>query len=323
MSAKGTHDPSLTVCSMRQVVKRYRELSALDHFDLDIGEGEIVGLLGPNGSGKTTAINCILGLLSFDEGEITVFGEPPGSKDPMLKSRIGLVPSDLAYFEELSVMENVRYFAGLYESDKHRQKQWTDEAIHFTGLEKFAKFSTKKLSGGLKRRLNIACGIVHRPKFLILDEPTIALDAQSRNYVLDGVRELNRQGSTVLYTTHYLEEAESLCDRIVIIDEGQRMAAGTLDELIDLIDPTESVFIEFSEAQKEDDLYAFIRTLPGVVGVEGQNGKAIIRLSPPGHHLAELLEALRSQKVAYASLHSELPSLNDVFLSLTGKALRD
>ncbi|HZK29489.1 MAG TPA: ABC transporter ATP-binding protein [Clostridia bacterium] len=311
----------MTICAMRQVVKRYQEVVALNHFDLEVKEGEILGLLGPNGSGKTTSINCILGLLTYDEGDITVFERTLGPDDNDLKRRIGFVPSDLSYFDELSVIDNLNYFAGLYASDKFERKRMVEYAVEFTGLEKYRKFAAKKLSGGLKRRLNIACGIAHKPDFLILDEPTLALDAQSRKFVLEGIREMNRLGSTVLYTTHYLEEAQELCDRIVIIDQGRNLATGTLDELINLVDPTESVHIEFIEAKK--DTYDMIRALDGVVDVAETNGKAIIRLSPPGHHLAALLDALRDHEVAYTSIYSELPSLNDVFLTLTGKALRE
>ncbi len=313
----------MAICELRGLVKRYKEVTALDHFDLEVKEGEILGLLGPNGSGKTTAINCLLGLLRYDEGEVSVYGQSPDSRDPGLKGRIGLVPSDLAYFEELSVLDNLRYFAGLYESDKHRQKRMTDEAIAFTGLEKYRKFAAKKLSGGLKRRLNIACGIVHSPEFLVLDEPTLALDAQSRNYVLDGVRKLNQNGSTVLYTTHYLEEAQDLCDRIVIIDQGRNMATGTLQELIGLIDATESVHIELSSQEDQGRVLDLCRSFDGLVDLTGNAGSLTVKLAPPGHHLARLIDILRQEGIAYSTIYSQLPSLNDVFLSLTGKALRE
>ncbi len=313
----------MAICEMRGLVKRYKEVTALDKFDLEVKEGEILGLLGPNGSGKTTAINCLLGLLRYDEGQVSVFGQPPGSRDPGLKRRIGLVPSDLAYFEDLSVLDNLRYFAGLYESDKRRQKRMTDDAIAFTGLEKYRKFAAKKLSGGLKRRLNIACGIVHSPDFLVLDEPTLALDAQSRNYVLDGVRQLNQNGSTVLYTTHYLEEAQDLCDRIVIIDQGRNMATGTLQELIGLIDATESVHIELISQEDQARVLHLCRSFDGIVDVTGNAGSLTVRLAPPGHLLARLIDTLRQQNIAYSTIYSQLPTLNDVFLSLTGKALRE
>ncbi len=311
----------MKVCAMREVVKRYKKVVALDHFNFEIKEGEIVGLLGPNGSGKSTAINCLLGLLAFDEGEVEVFGRRVSPDDMDMKRRIGFVPQDLSFFAELSVIDNIRYFAGLYEQNNAKRDEMVREAIAFVGLEKYGKFAAKKLSGGLKRRLNIACGIAHRPEFVMFDEPTVAVDAQSRNFILKGIKEMNRNGSTVLYTTHYLDEAQELCDRIVIMDEGRNMASGTLEELIDLVDPTEAVHLVLSEPS--ETVLKMIADMPGVVDVAEDDGKAVILLTPPGHHLSTLLEELKKHEIYYSSLHSELPSLNDVFLKLTGKALRD
>lgn len=311
----------MNVCAMREVVKRYKKVVALDHFNFEIKEGEIVGLLGPNGSGKSTAINCLLGLLAFDEGEVEVFGRRVSPDDMDMKRRIGFVPQDLSFFSELSVIDNIRYFAGLYEQNNAKRDEMVREAIAFVGLEKYGKFAAKKLSGGLKRRLNIACGIAHRPEFVMFDEPTVAVDAQSRNFILEGIKEMNRNGSTVLYTTHYLDEAQELCDRIVIMDEGRNMASGTLEELIDLVDPTEAVHLVLSEPS--ETVLKMIADMPGVVDVAEDDSKAVILLTPPGHHLSTLLEELKKHEIYYSSLHSELPSLNDVFLKLTGKALRD
>ncbi len=306
---------------MREVVKRYKEVVALDHFNFEIKEGEIVGLLGPNGSGKSTAINCLLGLLAYDEGDVEVFGRRVSPDDMDMKRRIGFVPQDLSFFAELSVIDNIRYFAGLYEQNNAKRDAMVREAIEFVGLEKYVKFTAKKLSGGLKRRLNIACGIAHRPEFVMFDEPTVAVDAQSRNFILEGIKEMNRNGSTVLYTTHYLEEAQELCDRIVIMDEGRNMASGTLEELIDLVDPTEAVHLNLTDPS--DAVLRLIADIPGVVDVSEENGKAVILLTPPGHRLSTLLEELKANEIYYTSLYSELPTLNDVFLKLTGKALRD
>ena len=194
-----------TVVKVERLVKRYKELIALDHLELDIKEGEIFGLLGPNGSGKTTAINCILSLLTYDKGEISVFGKKLCAE---VKRNIGVVMQNVAVLNELNVRENIDYFCGLYISDKALRKQRVDEAIAFAGLEGFEKFRPKKLSGGLLRRLNIACGIAHKPKLIIMDEPTVAVDPQSRNRILEGIEELNRQGATIIYTSHYMEEVE-------------------------------------------------------------------------------------------------------------------
>ena len=227
-----------TVVKIENLVKRYKELIALDHFNLEIKEGEIFGLLGPNGSGKTTTINCLLSLLSFDKGNIEVFGEKMTPSNYNVKKQIGVIMQNVAVFDELTVFENIDYFCGLYIKDKALKKKYVQEAIEFTGLEDFVKFRPKKLSGGLLRRLNIACGIAHKPKLIILDEPTVAVDPQSRNKILEGIAELNRQGATVIYTSHYMEEVEQLCTRIAIMDKGKNIAIGTKDELKKMIKNT-------------------------------------------------------------------------------------
>src|SRR5690606_8020555 len=181
------------VVEVKNLVKRYKELIALDHFNMEVEEGEILGLLGPNGCGKTTAINCILSLLNFDKGEIEVFGKKMTSNSYDIKRQIGLVPQEVSVFENLTVRENIDYFCGLYIDDKAIRKEYVDEAIEFVGLKGYEKFYPKKLSGGLKRRLNIACGIVHKPKLIFLDEPTVAVDVQSRNFILEGIKKLNRE----------------------------------------------------------------------------------------------------------------------------------
>ena len=179
------------VVKIDNLVKRYKELIALDHFSLEIREGEIFGLLGPNGSGKTTTINCLLSLLSFDKGKIEIFGKEMSPVQYDIKRQIGVIMQNVAVFQELTVYENIDYFCGLYIRDKATRKQYVMDAVHFTGLEKFLKFYPKKLSGGLLRRLNIACGIAHKPKLIILDEPTVAVDPQSRNQILEGIQKLN------------------------------------------------------------------------------------------------------------------------------------
>lgn len=220
---------------IENLVKRYGDLVALDHLNLEIKDGEIFGLLGPNGSGKTTAINCLLSLLKYDRGTIEIMGQKmrPDSYD--IKRQIGVVMQNVAVFEQMTVWENIEYFCGLYVSDKKKRRELTEEAIQFVGLEDFRKTRPKKLSGGLLRRLNIACGIVHKPKLIIMDEPTVAVDPQSRNKILEGIVELNRQGSTIIYTSHYMEEVEQICTRIAILDHGRCLALGTKEELKSMI----------------------------------------------------------------------------------------
>ncbi len=211
--------------------KKYGKLKALNGLNLQVNEGEVFGLLGPNGSGKSTAMNCMLSLLSFDKGEIKIFGEKMSPDRYDIKKNIGVVPQDVAVFNDFTVKENIDYFCGLYIKEKQKRRELVDEAIEFAGLQDFVKFRPKKLSGGLLRRLNIACGIAHKPKLVIMDEPTVAVDPQSRNNILDGIKKLNKEGSTIIYTTHYMEEVEEICTRVVIIDHGSVLAEGTTEEL--------------------------------------------------------------------------------------------
>ena len=240
-----------TVVKIENLVKKYKEITALDHFNLEIQEGEVFGLLGPNGSGKSTTINCILSLLKYDEGNIEVFGKKmtPDSYD--IKADIGVVMQNVAVYDELTVYENVDYFCGLYIKDKATRKQYVEDAINFVDLSEFKKFYPKKLSGGLLRRLNIACGIAHKPKLIIFDEPTVAVDPQSRNKILEGIEELNKKGATIIYTSHYMEEVEQICSRIAIMDRGRNVALGTKDELKNMIKNTETIILEMSSIDSE------------------------------------------------------------------------
>lgn len=309
------------VVKVKNLVKRYKELIALDHFNMEVKEGEILGLLGPNGCGKTTAINCILSLLSFDKGEIEVFGEKmtPNSYD--LKRQIGMVPQEIAVFENLTVEENIDYFCGLYIEDKKLRKEYVKEAIEFVGLKEYLKFTPKKLSGGLKRRLNIACGIAHKPKLIFLDEPTVAVDAQSRNFILDGIKKLNKEGSTIIYTTHYLEEAEMLCNRIIIMDNGKSLVSGTNAELKSMISTTQKIVIGFLSI--DEILIEKIKDIAHVIDIEKDEDDYIIRFENGLNNLSNLLDFIKVNNLAYTKLYSQLPTLNDVFLELTGKELRE
>lgn len=309
------------VVKIENLVKRYQELVALDHFNLTIEAGEVFGLLGPNGSGKTTTINCILSLLAFDKGTIEVFGKEmhPDSYD--LKRQIGVVMQNVAVFDELTVYENIDYFCGLYIRDKALRKQYVHEAIEFVGLQEFRKFYPKKLSGGLLRRLNIACGIAHKPKLIILDEPTVAVDPQSRNKILEGIQELNRQGATIIYTSHYMEEVEQICTRIAIMDKGKNLAIGTNEELKRMIKKSEIISIDILDLLPEQ--IAAIRELKHVYEVTFENHCLKVLCSGGKHNLPRILEYLQSQNISFGRVYSELPTLNDVFLEITGKELRD
>ncbi len=309
------------VINIQNLVKRYGDLLALDHFNLQVKPGEIFGLLGPNGSGKTTTINCILSLLKYDAGTIEVFGKPMNPDSYDSKRDIGIVQQNVAVFEELTVQENISYFCRLYVQDKMACAKLVDEAIEFVGLADFRKFYPKKLSGGLLRRLNIACGIAHKPKLLILDEPTVAVDPQSRNTILEGIMELNRQGATVIYTSHYMEEVERICSRIAIMDKGQVIAQGTNRELKSMIRRGEKITAELFNIH--NDIEQGIRQIPDILSTELVGNQLTVYSDHDKNCLGPVLDYLKSRDIAYGRVYCEQPTLNDVFLELTGKQLRD
>lgn len=309
------------VIKVNNLVKRYGDLVALDHFSLEVREGEILGLLGPNGSGKTTAINCILSLLKYDKGDIEIFGKPMSPTAYGIKRDIGIIMQNVAVFEELTVYENIDYFCGLYVPEKEKRRALVEEAIDFVGLNDFRKFYPKKLSGGLLRRLNIACGVAHKPKLIILDEPTVAVDPQSRNKILEGIEQLNRQGATIVYTSHYMEEVEQICSRIVIMDKGKIIASGTKEELKSMISLGEKITAEIFSLPAEK--LAKLRTLPGVTSAEYADHLLVVKSGKEKNNLESVLNFLRTENVSFGRIYSELPTLNDVFLEITGKQLRD
>ncbi|MBM6947537.1 ABC transporter ATP-binding protein [Mordavella massiliensis] len=307
--------------SIHNLVKRYGDVLALDHLDLEIKRGEIYGLLGPNGSGKTTAINCLLALLGYDKGSIRVFGEKMEPDSYESKRRIGVVMQNVAVFEELTVRENIDYFCSLYVKDKKRRRQLVEEAVRFTGLEDHLKKYPKKLSGGLLRRLNIACGIAHRPELILMDEPTVAVDPQSRNHILEGIRKLNEQGSTIIYTSHYMEEVEKICTRISIMDRGRILATGTKEELKAMIGTGETITVETGGMTGEQ--VEEVRLLPGVVSADCQEGVLRVQCTQGAGNLTGLLHRLEEADIPFGRVWSQPPTLNDVFLEITGKRLRD
>ena len=309
------------ILSVKGLVKRYKELIAIDHLDLSVKEGEIFGLLGPNGSGKSTTINCILALLEYDKGEIKIFGEPMSPKAYEIKKQIGIVPQDVAVYESLTVYENIDFFCGLYIKDKETRKKYVQEAIDFVALNDFVKFKPNKLSGGLKRRLNIACGIAHKPKLIFFDEPTVAVDPQSRNKILEGIEELRDKGATVIYTSHYMEEVEQLCDRILIIDKGHTIAEGTVEELKGMIKKSEIITIEV--AGLDNKTLDMVRESNNVYSVSYENNQLKVEAGAGKHNVIDIVNLLQDKGYKMKKIFSEQPTLNDVFLELTGKQLRD
>ena len=328
----------MDIIAVDGLVKRYGELLALDHFDLHVAAGEIFGLLGPNGSGKTTSINCMLSLLAYDRGSIRLFGEPMAPTRYDLKRRIGIVPQQVAVFDELTVRENIDYFCSLYISDRTQRRALVEEAIEFVGLEEFARFRPGKLSGGLLRRLNIACGIAHKPELIFFDEPTVAVDPQSRNAILVGIQRLRAEGATVVYTSHYMEEVEQICDRVMIMDHGRALAQGTCDELKRSIRTGERIVVELEGAKGRRGAVRDaaptpsaipkrelerLRALPHVIDVALDGNLLTVSCEASEHNLTDVLAALRAGKARLGRITCAPPTLNDVFLEITGRELRD
>ena len=309
------------VIEVKNLTKEYKNLKAIDNLSFDVYEGEILGLLGPNGSGKSTTINSILQLLNYSSGSIKIFGHVMKPDAYEIKKDIGVIFQEVAVFQELTVYENIDYFCGLYIRDKEIRKKCVMDAINLVGLNDFIKFYPKELSGGLLRRLNIACGIAHKPKLIFLDEPTVAVDPQSRNNILDGIKKLRDEGATIVYTTHYMEEVEIICDRIIILDKGKIIAKGTTDELKTLAKLEEKITVEVKNISEET--LKEIKEFKTVLDLSYQGNTLVIVYKKGKDNLGELIDYLHEKKVAYSKIFSERPTLNDVFLELTGKDLRD
>ncbi|MCW3490184.1 ABC transporter ATP-binding protein [Dethiobacter alkaliphilus] len=310
----------MAVAHLKDIVKRYGTTLALDNVDLEIGEGEILGLMGPNGSGKTTLIYALVGLIAIDAGEVQVFGKDQQANLVEIKRRIGLVTQDITVFEDLTARENLEFFGGIYGLKGAELKSRVAQTLELVGLEDQADKVPAKFSGGMKRRLNIACALTHGPEFLIMDEPTVGIDPQSRNHILETVRELNRQGTTILYTTHYIEEVQAVASRVVIVDEGRVIAQGTIDELVGKIQHEEKIMLEV--AQPSEELLEKLRRIDGVKQVE-QQGKVIKIISQAKAGNLDRALSVAREAGGLLSVNAEKPSLEDVFLTLTGKRLRD
>ena len=294
----------MNVIEVKNLTKEYKELKAVDNLSFEVYKGEILGLLGPNGSGKSTTINCLLSLLNYSNGSIKIFGEDMTPTSYDLKSKIGVVFQDVAVFDELTVYENIDYFCGLYIYDNQKRKQYVEDAIRLVGLEDFKKFYPKKLSGGLLRRLNIACGISHKPNLIFLDEPTVAVDPQSRNNILDGIKKLRDAGATIVYTTHYMEEVELLCDRVIILDKGKILATGTTDELKELAKIEEKISIEVADIDVKylDKIKEFKN-----IDTVNYNGNILLITYKKGkNNLVEIMEYLKNNNIKYNKIFIDI-----------------
>ena len=309
------------IIEVTNLVKKYKDVKVVDGLNLAIKEGEIFGILGPNGAGKTTTMNALLGLLKISEGHIRFYGKEFTHKEKEIKKRIGYVPQEYAFFPQLSALDNVIYWGKIYGLKGQELKQAVQEALETIGLWDRRKEKASNFSGGMKRRLNIACAIIHKPAILFMDEPTVGVDPQSRNNILEAVRALNKNGTTVIYTSHYMEEIEEICDRVAIMDYGKVIALGTIPELLDA-GMNESRFrVELTEVS--ESLCEKIRKIEGVISCKVDKTTLAISLKRENNCLNEVLHKIVEGQSKVLSLSLERPNLETVFLELTGKKLRD
>lgn len=309
------------VVEIKNLVKRYKENLAVDNINLTIKQGEIFGLLGPNGAGKSTTINMIIGLTKLDSGEIKIFNKSMSTQEMEIKKEIGIVPQDIAVFSDMSAYENVDFFGRLYGLKGNILKERVKEALDFTGLYDRSKEYPKNYSGGMKRRLNIACAIVHRPKLIVMDEPTVGVDPQSRNHILESVRKLNEMGSTIIYTSHYMEEIEEICTYVSIMDHGRVIAQGTKDELKAMIASEDKIALELSLIN--NSLIEEIKSINGVLDCVEDFGKLNIVSKKNSSNLSNIIDKINSSGSELLSMNIEKPTLEGVFLTLTGRTLRN
>jgi len=311
----------MKVIEIKDLVKKYDDNIAVDNISLSIEEGEVYGILGPNGAGKSTTISLICSLLFPTSGEIKILGENIRKNSISVKRNLGLVPQNIALYRDFTAYENIKFFGELYGLKGKELNEEIDKALEFTGLLDVKKKKAEEFSGGMLRRLNIACAIVHSPKILIMDEPTVGIDPQSRNNIMQAVKKLNKKGVTIIYTTHYMEEAESLCTKIAIIDKGKIIVEGTKEELKDIVSDKKILNIGV------DDIYKVnlesLRNVEGVIDISINSNNVIITSSKDVNNLSKIIKEISNEDLKINDLGFKEITLETVFLSLTGKKLRD
>jgi ABC-2 type transport system ATP-binding protein len=311
----------MKVVKIRGLVKNFGDVTAVDNIDLQIEQGEIYGLLGPNGAGKSTTINILCGLLSMNKGNVEILEKDIKKYPNETKRNLGVVPQDIAIYEDLTAYENVKFFASLYGLKGNKLKESVLIALEFVGLSDKAKTFPKSFSGGMKRRLNIACAIAHKPKLIIMDEPTVGIDPQSRNHILNSVKKLNELGCTIIYTSHYMEEVEEICTKIAIMDHGKVIAEGTTEELQSIITDTNTVIITVDSISKIN--LEKIKEITGVKSVEAQENLVKINSVKEVTNLDRIILYFTTNGIKIKNVESKTPDLETVFLTLTGRKLRD
>lgn len=310
--------------SVKNLTKNYGDFCAVDSLSFSVGENEIFGFLGPNGAGKSTTLNIITTLSDYDKGNVTINGYDIIKEKVEAKQHMGMVPQDIALYYHLSAIENVKFFASLYGLKGNKLDQAAKEAMDFVGLSDRMKMKPKKMSGGMQRRLNIACGIAHNPKLIVMDEPTVGVDAQSREHILNSIRILRERGTTVIYTSHYMQEVEEICDRIAIIDRGKMVASGTKEELVSHVTDIQTYFIStrFPAELEKEVFQKQITYLPGVKKVSIDDQVIRVDIQVGKNSISKILEEVISRNLPIHDIASEVPNLDTTFLSLTGHELR-
>jgi ABC-2 type transport system ATP-binding protein len=312
------------IVNITNLKKSFSDIKAVDGVSITVEAGDIHGILGPNGAGKSTTIGCVTGLLPYDSGNITF---ESGTDIGKWRQNIGYVPQDLAIYPELTAEENVRFFCSLYGFKGKELRKKTDDALDFVGLLEVKRKKASEFSGGMKRRLNMACGIAHSPRLIIMDEPTVGIDPQSRNRILENVRALNKNGATIIYTTHYMPEVEEICNRITVIDHGKVIITGTKEEIIRKMGQDMEIDIVFST--KDSDVSGFEKTVSDIPGVHrcitDTEDLPVCRIfhSKETAIMEHLIRIAAENHLTITNIQRLEPSLEEIFLTLTGKELRD
>lgn len=310
--------------TVQNLVKNYGDFCAVDHLSFSVYENEIFGLLGPNGAGKSTTMNVITLLNDFSGGSVSVNGMDILKEKDKVKRLIGMVPQEIAVYPFLTAIENVKFFASLYGLHGARLKSSAEEALEFVGLSDYAKMKPTKMSGGMKRRLNIACGIAHDPKLIIMDEPTVGVDAQSREHILGSIKTLRERGATVIYTSHYMNEVEEICDRIAIIDHGHFVACGTESELISLVSDVKTLKVRTAlpAGSDRESLLSELAKLPDVRRVSANENEVLLDVAEACRDYSLILGYFGKRGLPLLGFSSDSINLENVFIALTGSELR-
>jgi len=314
----------MSFVEVKNLTKKYGELCAVDNLSFCVEDGEIFGLLGPNGAGKSTTLSVLTTLSDFNKGEIAIDGMDIRKDKMRIKQLIGMVPQDIAVYDHLTALENVKFFASLYGFKGKQLVSSAKEVLEFVGLSDRLNMKPKQMSGGMRRRLNIACGIAHAPRFIVMDEPTVGVDAQSREHILNSIKLLRDRGATIIYTSHYMNEVEEICDRIAIVDKGQMVAIGTKAELVALVTDTQSVYIE-TRIPSKFNLEEFVKKLklmPDVKATSAQDNTIRVDVSIEQNSISKIIEQFIQMSLPIININTEVPNLDTMFLTLTGHDLR-